>query len=142
MRFALRLHMSVAPPRAGLTQALGVMNKGPPYSRRETEAYGHGFPDHGIYCSKCKGYIPEFDFLDASFLQRIRTLSLDGQVELAQAELIAATGCSPRWAKIWVVHSGEPHVRVQGPPCPYCGGPLRTARARQCPHCLADWHDA
>jgi hypothetical protein len=27
------------------------------------------------------------------------------------------------------------------PPCPYCGKPLRTPLARQCQHCLMDWHD-
>ena len=25
--------------------------------------------------------------------------------------------------------------------CPNCAKPLRTTRAKQCPHCLADWHD-
>lgn len=28
-----------------------------------------------------------------------------------------------------------------GPPCPYCGQPLRTARAKQCRACGTDWHD-
>lgn len=26
-------------------------------------------------------------------------------------------------------------------PCPYCGGALRTERAKQCRHCGMDWHD-
>lgn len=30
---------------------------------------------------------------------------------------------------------------AKGPPCPHCGGPLRTPRAKQCPHCLSDWHE-
>lgn len=28
----------------------------------------------------------------------------------------------------------------QGPPCPRCGRPLRTAKAQQCFHCGAKWH--
>lgn len=26
-------------------------------------------------------------------------------------------------------------------PCPYCGKPLVTNSAKQCPHCFMDWHD-
>jgi hypothetical protein len=26
-------------------------------------------------------------------------------------------------------------------PCPNCAQPLRTPRAKQCPHCKLDWHD-
>jgi hypothetical protein len=28
-----------------------------------------------------------------------------------------------------------------GPPCPYCGAALRTARAKQCRACGTSWHD-
>lgn len=30
--------------------------------------------------------------------------------------------------------------RRQGPPCPYCGQPLRTNLAKQCFHCGRSWH--
>ena len=26
-------------------------------------------------------------------------------------------------------------------PCPFCGQPLRTAKAKQCRHCKRQWHD-
>jgi predicted Zn-ribbon and HTH transcriptional regulator len=26
-------------------------------------------------------------------------------------------------------------------PCPYCGKPLRTKKAKQCPHCFNSWHN-
>jgi len=32
-------------------------------------------------------------------------------------------------------------ARRSDQPCPYCGQPLRTPRARQCGYCLMDWHD-
>ena len=28
-----------------------------------------------------------------------------------------------------------------GGPCPYCGGRLRTPKAKQCPHCFRKWHN-
>jgi len=31
--------------------------------------------------------------------------------------------------------------RNLGPPCPKCGQPMRTAKAQQCLHCGADWHE-
>jgi hypothetical protein len=36
---------------------------------------------------------------------------------------------------------GQEKGRMTGPPCPYCGGQLRTAKAKQCRECGMDWHD-
>ncbi len=33
------------------------------------------------------------------------------------------------------------HLVESGFPCPFCGKPLRTGRAKQCRHCRMDWHD-
>jgi len=32
-------------------------------------------------------------------------------------------------------------ARRSDEPCPFCGEPLRTPRARQCGYCRMDWHD-
>jgi hypothetical protein len=32
-------------------------------------------------------------------------------------------------------------IKREPTPCPYCGGPLVTPRARQCGSCKMDWHD-
>ncbi|WP_313920213.1 hypothetical protein [Tahibacter sp.] len=113
---------------------------GPPYTPEEIAVFGEGFPRRGLYCPRCNTYIPEFSALSDVDRHRIRRLCLEHRRELAMAELRAATGCSGRWAKIWVIHAGRPGTLFPGPPCPHCGKPLRTARARQCPHCLAQWH--
>ena len=36
---------------------------------------------------------------------------------------------------------GKPTKVDLGPPCPYCGGTLRTNLAKQCQHCFKSWHD-
>lgn len=40
------------------------------------------------------------------------------------------------------IPSAAPAILPQEPtPCPYCGEPLRTPKAKQCRFCRMDWHD-
>jgi hypothetical protein len=115
---------------------------GAPYTPEELSRSGDGFPERGVYCSKCRTFIPQFSALSSEDSERLRALA-QGDSSMAIAELQRITSCPPRWAKLWVVHGGqpsEPRVEFRGPPCPSCGKSLRTESARQCPHCLATWH--
>jgi hypothetical protein len=109
------------------------------YTRKELENFGEGFPDKGLFCKKCKTFIPQFAELSEEDAQRVRNLS-STQPDLAMQELKYFTGFSERFAKIWVLHEGKPEV-IYDYPCPYCGEQLRTSEAKQCRHCLRDWHD-
>jgi hypothetical protein len=114
---------------------------GLPYTRTELETLADGFPERGQYCPRCRTRIPKFAELSAGDSVRIKKLICHGQHGLAMAELQAATGCSARFAKIWVLHSGRPDSVGTTAPCPFCGGALITAMAKQCRHCFVDWHD-
>ncbi len=112
------------------------------YSKEELEqANLPRFPDKGVYCEKCKTWIPQFEELDDLSESRILELIINGRSVMAMKELQAKVGCNQRWAKIWVLHKGNPTPIIPGPPCPYCGGELRTSLAKQCPHCFKQWHD-
>ena len=112
------------------------------YTREElTEAKLSKFPTKGIYCKKCKTWIPQFEELDDSTASRMRELIINGRGVMAVKELQGKVGCNERWAKIWVTHKGKPTPEIPGPPCPYCGGELRTSLAKQCPHCFKQWHN-
>ena len=113
-----------------------------PYTKEEIIRFGQALPERGLPCPKCGVVIPQFADLDDKVRFRLKNLLLQGQNMMAHHELRAATGCSVLWAKIWITHKGQPEYDVGTiTPCPYCGQPLRTPLAKQCRHCLQDWHD-
>jgi hypothetical protein len=98
-------------------------------------------PTRGPRCPKCGVVIPQFtDFTDKDEA-RIRHMICEGRTMMAMHEIRSITLCPVSWAKIWVLHSGRPDAVGTTAPCPYCGKPLKTALAKQCPHCNMDWHD-
>jgi hypothetical protein len=116
--------------------------EGEPYTRDELQRGFDGLPTRGPVCPKCRVHIPQFRDLVEQDEKRVRKLISDGRPDAAMYELSTFTGCPISWAKIWVLHSGRADAVSITAPCPYCGKPLMTARARQCQHCLMDWHDA
>ncbi len=111
------------------------------YTRPELEEAADGrWPNKGQRCEHCRTWIPEFAELTDSDRDKILKLIASGRHEQAQQELTQCTGAPPRFAKIWVLHSGKPQPKYQGPPCPHCGTALPSPNARQCLNCKADWH--
>ncbi len=100
------------------------------------------WPTRGPLCEKCHTHVPLFADLTPAQEEAIRHLAEQHKIE-AIKELRNLTGCNLRWAKIWVAHPNGPRTKhgETGPPCPYCGEPLRTERAQQCLSCGMDWHD-
>jgi hypothetical protein len=96
------------------------------------------FPLRGEYCEHCERFIPAFADVASETERRIRALPKLQQM----IELRTKTGCSLGWAKIWTLHPDGPRPKFGwvGPPCPNCGKPLRTYKAKQCVVCGADWH--
>ena len=115
--------------------------EGEPYSRNELRSVGDEFPTRGPICPKCQQHIPQFRDIAPQDEARVRHLICQNRKAAATQELRLFTGCPISWAKLWVAHSGRPDSLGTTAPCPYCGKPLMTARARQCRYCLMDWHD-
>ncbi len=112
------------------------------YSREDFEVFINGFPERGLFCEKCKAFIPVFEELtDTNIADLLRIIETNPVVAIG--EIVRLTGCSQRFAKIWVIHRGKPHSKNQTEkfPCPYCQKPLRTKESRQCRNCLQDWHN-
>lgn len=98
-------------------------------------------PARGEVCPKCGVCIPQFVDLSEADEARLRKLICEGRKMMAMHELRSKTLCPVSWAKIWILHSGRPDAAGTTAPCPYCGKSLKTALAKQCPHCSMDWHD-
>jgi len=86
--------------------------------------------------------------LSAADEERLLRLINSEQAITAVKEFRAITGWGLADSKKWLDEVGLP-LALQRPdltppkeetPCPYCGLPLRTPRAKQCRHCKRDWH--
>lgn len=111
----------------------------PPYTRGEIEGLGdEAWPTRGPFCERCRVYLPQFADVSPEEERRLRMLPAMEAVRRLREQ----TGCSMRWAKIWLLHPDGPQPKrdAGGPPCPCCAKPLRTPQAQQCFHCGADWH--
>ena len=67
-----------------------------------------------------------------------------GYPELARLQ---QTEAWQRWCELNPPKEREPappplFKPIEPGPCPYCGEPLRSSKARQCRFCKMDWHDS
>jgi len=94
------------------------------YTREDLNKVGDSdFPDKGEVCASCRTKIPEFAELSSSEESRLRELARRDKLT-AMNEIIKATGCNKRWAKIWALHpDGSKKHRFDGPPCLKCNEP-------------------
>jgi hypothetical protein len=127
---------------APLSVTFGMSTPLAPYTKDELiRLVVDALPTRGAQCPKCGVLIPQFADLSDHDRGRILHMIFEGRNMMAMHELRAITMCPLAWAKIWVLHSGRPDAMGTTAPCPYCGKPLKTALAKQCPHCNMDWHD-
>jgi len=55
-------------------------------------------------------------------------------------EIVRREGIDPAIVREYFQHRMIPLCKQKVAHCPFCGGQLRTWKARQCMHCLKDWH--
>jgi ribosomal protein L37E len=109
-----------------------------PYTNEEIARLGDSaFPQRGVFCPRCRNFIPSFAAFTPEEEGRLRGSGIKGFTELRRK-----TGCNTVFAKIWWSHPDGPHQAKVTPPCPYCGEPLFTEKTKQCLHCGWDWHDS
>jgi hypothetical protein len=134
------MERAVAQAKRSSSELLRALRSADSYSRAEVLVLGDADPTRGQLCHHCGLRIPEFADLRGAGRRRVLELIRDERRIMAIRELQTITGCSLRWGKLWVHHAGRPLALRPGPPCPFCGQPLRTSRAQLCVHCGADWH--
>ena len=110
------------------------------YSRKELRA-ASGAPDKGDICHHCGALIPRFAEMDSKLREHLIRLIESGDSLIAIQVLVSNLDCPLGFAKSWVIHRGEAKPTYPGPPCPYCGKALHTARAIRCKSCLRAWHN-
>jgi hypothetical protein len=88
-------------------------------------------------CYRCGAEIPEFEFFEPFKSRLTELMNKRDRIQILK-ELREESGCEFSVAKQWVSH--KTFRLPEATPCPHCGQPLRTARARQCRFCLRDWH--
>ena len=75
------------------------------YTRAEVLADRDKLPDRGLLCDLCRATIPLFEDLSDADEQRVRQSIHEGRRITAVGHLREVTGCSLRWAKLWVEHA-------------------------------------
>jgi hypothetical protein len=105
-----------------------------PYTRDELEGLpADAVPERGVYCKFCRSMIPEFADITPELAETVREAGWLDRMKFA----CNTTGCPMLWARLWAMPLPDGH---NTPPCPECGEPLMTKRAKQCLECGADWH--
>jgi|SRR5215813_3239523 len=93
---------------------------------------------HWKRCEKCNAAVPEFEFSE-SFEKEISGLLRTNPSWVMHR--LQQEGCEMSIAKAWTLHHIPSSDYAHEPtPCPWCGRPLRTEKAKQCRHCGKDWH--
>jgi hypothetical protein len=92
---------------------------------------------HWKECPRCKIAVPDFEF-SAVFEAELQGLLKNSPAQ-AMARIMEEAQCNPSLAKAWTIHH-VPSSWNEHPPCPNCGMPLRTNKAKQCRFCGKDWH--
>ena len=94
-------------------------------------------PSKGGTCARCGKFIAPIPGAMSKHDEQTLALIRNGLTVSAIKFLRNNTGCNLSVAKEMVEHMYGPMHRPLGPPCPSCGEPLRTPRARLCTHCGA-----